>query len=214
MSAISIFILFLSFALQAASFPAKNCEANADGIMQAHNGILANQQTSEHLQCLLQIHKSSSGITKSLANRALRPLLGGSPLAGRQLDDKTRQAAERLHKNALTAPDVVHESFLTEFAQGTWGFYDLFCKPNHQEFCTLFLPDETQVKKESALLGSSSLILLRTAYLDLKGSDRKLIESRIRNLYFSISKEDALKRKVIEQIYQELFGVKVPLALH
>ncbi|MGZ5279881.1 MAG: hypothetical protein ACXWC9_08065, partial [Pseudobdellovibrionaceae bacterium] len=201
-------------AAQAFSFPAKNCETSADGIMQSYNAILENRQASEHLQCLLHLHKSSSGITKSLTSRALRPLLGGDALAGRQLDAQTKQAADRLHKNALSASDVVHESFLSEFTQGTWGFYNLFCKPKNQEFCTLFLPDESQVKKESALLGSSSLILLRTAYLELKGSDRKLIESRIRNLYLSISKEDVLKRKVIEQIYQELFTIKVPLALH
>ncbi len=208
----TLFAALFLFSTAKGSTRPLDCDASSDRIMQAYNAVLAGQKTSENLQCLLDLHQSGSGMTKMLAADALRPLLGGKALAGRRLDFQTRATVQRLQKQAMTASDVVHESFLTEFARGSWGFYDLFCKPQSAEFCTLFLPDEEQVKKQSPLLGSSSLILLRTAYLGLQGDNQKQVETRLRNLYVSIPQNDLLKRKVIEQIYQELFGIKVPLA--
>jgi hypothetical protein len=212
----SLFTTFLSIfiltTVAEGATPVRDCEASPERIMQAYNAVISDQKTSENLQCLLTLHQSGSGLIKLLAGDALRPLLGGKALAGRTLNSQNQATVQRLQKEALATADVVHESFLTEYARGTWSFYDLFCKPQNADSCTLFLPDEEQIKKQSSLLGSSSLILLRTAYLGLQGENQKQVETRLRNLYASIPQNDLLKRKVIEQIYQELFGIKVPLA--
>jgi hypothetical protein len=202
---------FLGGSATAFAKSTSECEPDAEGIMKAYNGIVENLESEKSFHCLLQIHKKATGITKYLAADALRPLLGGHALAGRQLNDKTKAAVQKFQKEAMRSPDVIHESFLTDYAQGTWGFYDLFCQAPNKEFCTTFLPDEKQVLRESELIGSSSMILLREAYLKLQGQDKKFVETRIKKLYIQISKRDPLKRKVIEQIYQELFGVKIPL---
>lgn len=95
--------------------------------------------------------------------------------------------------------------------EGTWGYYERMCNPKDAESCIVFLPDEEQIKAESPIIGSSSMILLKNAYAKLAGEDRKFVETRIRNLYKSISKKETLKRKTIEQIYQELFSDKLSM---
>ncbi len=181
------------------------CDPSSEGILHSYEAVVQNKNTGFHLNCLIGLYQSGSGFTAILAGTALRPLMGGHALQGRTMDAETKKAAKQLQALALKAADPVQDSFLSQYSKGTWGTYTLFCNPQSSEFCTLFLPDEKQVMKESALIGSSSMILLRTAYLKLSGEDRKLVEDRIRNLYQSISTNDPLKRKVIDQIYQELF---------
>ncbi len=203
-------LIFLVTVFSNPSFSFQSCEMTTDQIMTSYNEIVKSKNPEEPLQCLLALHKNGSGILKSMAASALRPILGGKALAGRILDFKVKRVSKRLQTLALQADDLIHDSFLSKVSEGTWGFYDLFCKTKDKQFCTLFLPDETQIHTESSLAGSSSLIVLRTAYLSLNGSDRKFVEQRLRNLYLTISKRDALKRKTIEQIYGELFGMELP----
>jgi hypothetical protein len=193
--------------LQTLAAPSKECEMSADGIMASYNAILDQKNSEKSLQCLLTIHREASGILKSLAAAALRPLMGGMPLAGRKLNSQNKKTTEALIKKALD-----QDTLLQDYATGTWGFYDLFCKEKTSEYCTLFLPDESQVLRESALIGSSSMLLLRTAYLHLQGSEKMIVEERLRQLYQRISSRDTLKRKTIDNIYQELFGIHIPLS--
>ncbi len=202
--------IFLS-TVQAISAPVMDCEPDTEGIMKAYTGLTEDQDFETNLRCLLKIHETSTGITKYLAADALRPLMGGKALAGRKLNAKTQAVVEKFKKSAMNSPDLIHQSLLTEYTKGTWGFYDLFCKGPNPENCTTFLPDEKQVLKESELIGSSSMILLRTAFLHLKGKDQQFVENRLRKLYVTVPQREPLKRKVIEQIYQELFGIKLPL---
>jgi hypothetical protein len=208
-------ILSLPFLFGTVSLAAPSCDYSSEGVRKAYDQILAHYpkpQAVPHFQCLLEIHKNSSGVLKILAGDALRPLMGGHALAGRGVEKNSKKMAQLLKKVALRSPDVIHDSFLQDYTDGAWGFYDLFCKPPVTEHCFVFLPDEKQIQTENDLFGSSSMMILRNAYLTLQGKDRELVADRIKNLYQKISQDDFLKRKIIDQIYQELFGHKAGFA--
>jgi hypothetical protein len=98
-------------------------------------------------------------------------------------------------------------------SRGSWGFYALFCEQGDVEFCTTFLPDESRVKEESPLLAASSMILLRKAFYVLKGKQKQEVADRIKQIYRDIPLDNSLKRKVIDQIYSEIFAPPTPLSL-
>jgi len=89
----------------------------------------------------------------------------------------------------------------------------LFCEQGNIEFCATMLPNENQVTTESPLLAASSMIMLRKAYYLLEGKQKAEIAARIKQIYRTLPLDKSLKRRVIDEIYSELFAPPVPLSL-
>jgi hypothetical protein len=165
------------------------------------------------LACMLQMQTESDGMSRYMASSFLRPLLGGAQTPGLTKDPRYKVVSHVLEELAMHASDGVQRSFVTEFSQGDWRFYTLFCEQGNTEFCSIFLPDESKVSAEAPLLAAASMLRLRKAYQVLKGEQRELVAQRLKNLYRDIPRSSALKRKFIEQIYNELFPAPIPLSM-
>lgn len=170
-------------------------------------------QIQEPLQCILKIQEKAEGSLKLLANSFLRPLLGGPQNPGVPADARYQILARELTKLTAHAPDLMNSSIPAAHARGRWSFYALFCAKGNLEFCVDFLPNAEQINVESPVLAASSLMVLRQAYHSLKGNPREQVAARIKELYLHIPMDGSLKRKVIEQIYTEIFSPSIPLSL-
>lgn len=168
------------------------------------------KKISRPMHCILQIQEKSEGFLKYLANSFLRPLLGGPQSNGLPLDKRYQTIAAALVRSENRLTDPLHNSIMTEHARGAWSFYSGFCRPDNQEACIDFLPDEGQIDQQSPLLAASSMMLLRSAYLELSGKPKEDLANRIRKVYEQ-TKKPSLQRKVIEQIFLELFGAQLDL---
>lgn len=166
---------------------------------------------AQPMACILQMQTENEGMARYLAHSYLRPLLGGGQISGVEKDPRYKLIAEVFEKLALRSNDVVQKSFVTEFSRGEWRFYTVFCEQGDTQYCSTFLPDEKKVSAEPPLIAAASMMRLRKAYQVLKGEQRDIAATRLKNLYKEIPKTDALKRKFIDQIYNELFQKQIPL---
>ncbi|MGE3682611.1 MAG: hypothetical protein AB7G93_12870 [Bdellovibrionales bacterium] len=194
------------------------CDFEPEALNRYEHEILAAAQAGDAkklaapLVCVLQMQTESEGIARYLSSSFLRPILGGSQTPGLAKDKRYELVAKALERLALRAPDVVQSSFLTEFSRGDWRFYTLFCEQGNTEFCSVFLPDANKVTGEPPLLAAASMMRLRKAYQVLKGEQREHVALRLKQLYRDIPASSSLKRRVIEQIYDELFRGETPLS--
>lgn len=163
------------------------------------------------LACVLRMQSESAGMARYLSSSYLRPLLGGTQPPGIDPDPRYKVVARALEHLAMRSRDGVRESFVAEFARGDWRFYSLFCEQGNTEYCSAFLPDEKKIRSEPPVLAAASMMRLRKAFQVLRGSQRDLVAQRLKNLYRDLPKSDPLKRKFIEEIYQDLFGRPAPI---
>lgn len=126
-------------------------------------------------------------------------------------DRRYQVIADELTK--ISTHSKLDNSLMAAHSRGAWGFYKLFCEQGDIEYCATMLPSEDQVKKESDLLAASSMLTLRKAYYILDGKQKDEIAARIRQIYRNLPLDKSLKRKVIDQIYSELFAPSLPLSL-
>jgi hypothetical protein len=167
-------------------------------------------QITEPLACLLEIQERSEGQLKLFANSFLRPIFGGPQIDGVPFDHRYKIIADELTK--ISAHAQLDHSVMAAHARGSWDFYKLFCQQGDLEFCPVMLPSETQVLEGTPLLASSNMLLLRRAYYSLKGKQRDEIAARIKSIYRTLPMDKGLKRKVIDEIYSELFAPAMPLS--
>ena len=164
------------------------------------------------LSCLLIGQKENGGMSKYFAGSFLRPLLGAEEINGLPQDDRFKKVSEILARLTLKEENITQSSVLAEFAQGEWGFYSP-CDRKKNKACPIFLPDEKDIKDGAPLIAAASMMHLQKAYLALDGKEKREVEKRIKNLYRNIPRDSRLKRKVIDEIYAELFSPKIPLKL-
>lgn len=171
------------------------------------------EEAFKSFMCLLEIQEKSEGYLKVLANSFLRPFMGSGQIAGVPLDQRYATVSRLLKRLTELNKDPVHTSLLEAHARGEWGLYKLFCEQGSVEYCSEFLPDEKLIGKMNSMTGASSMILLKVAYLKLRGPQQNKVAERLRNLYRTIGNEDQLKRRVIEDIYRELFSAPMPVGM-
>lgn len=192
---------------------AEPCEISSNALMKYEQRVLsaiatAPEKIDEPFKCLLEIQQKGQGETKYFAHKFLRPFMGGemAKYPGLKKDVRYDLVTKRLEKNPTFAVE--------EFARGDWDFYKLFCEKGNVSFCADFVPDENNVQKDVPLLGAASILKLRQAYLVLSGEQRQVIAQRIRNLHKTIPASDSIKRRFIDQVFQELFGAsEIPLGM-
>ena len=164
------------------------------------------QRSAEPLRCLLQIYSHSDGVTKFLAGSCLKPLWGGPEHKLLRKDKNYDKALKAFFEKSLNDPDLLKQSELTAFADADWGDYQNFCQGSVSEnMCLELLPDAGHIRAQSEMLGASSLLVLRHAYRQFSGKNKKQVATLIARLYRDIPREDRLKRRVIEEIYLEIF---------
>jgi hypothetical protein len=203
---------------------AETCDISRDGLMKYEQRILiaadlfAKKHDSRHLlkiteplSCLLEIQEGGEGELKLLANSFLRPILGGPQIRGVPKDRRYKIIADELTKISKYTPQILDQGIMAAHSRGAWKLYALFCEQGDVEYCTTFLPDKESIRDESPLLAASNMILLRKAYYTLKGKQKDEVAERIKQIYQSLPLDQGIKRKVIDEIYSELF--KQPLAL-
>jgi hypothetical protein len=161
------------------------------------------------LMCILEMQEKAPGFLKYLANSFLRPILGGSQTKGLLRDRRYQTAAEALTRLTEKSPDLLYGSLLTLNARGAWDFYKGFCEGKNADSCSAFLPTEEMIRNQSPLLGASSMLLLHRAYHSVGGKEREVIAERIRHLYREIPADETLKSRTIQEIYRELFPVRL-----
>lgn len=186
----------------------RNYEArilNAAADFKKHTDSSKLLKITEPLSCILEIQEKSSGWLQYLANSFLRPIFGGAQIQGVPKDDRYAIIARELAKITQHSPDILNDSVVAAHSRGAWNFYKLFCEQGDIEYCVTFLPDEEQIKVQSPLLAASSMLMLRKAYSVLKGKQKEEVADRIRRIYDQTPAGPDLKRRVIEQIYSELF---------
>jgi hypothetical protein len=192
---------------------AEPCEISANAVMKYETRILSAivsqpEKIDQPLKCLLEIQQKGEGETKYFAHKFLRPFFGGemAKYQGLKKDFRYDLVTKRLEQNPAFAVE--------QFAKGDWDFYRLFCEKGDVSFCADFVPDEHNVKDDQPLLAAASILKLRQAYLVLKGEQRQVIAQRIRNLHKTIPAQDKIKRRFIDQVFQELFGPEIiPLGM-
>ena len=205
----------VALSVGAASVP---CELTAAALMKYERQILSlTEKFAQHdgteflkavsppLNCVLQIQEKGEDYLRILANSFLKPLLGGGQIQGVPSDPRYLKFSRAMTKVAEQSSNVLRDSLPAAHLRGAWGLYQGFCGPNNNSYCVDFLPSEDLIDRQSPLLGASSIIMLRQAYYVLDGKGREDVAHRIRNLYRKIPTSDHLKRKVISEIYQELF---------
>ena len=219
-------ILVLLSLTVASSFAHEKCETTQSALMKYEERILnaADQfnkskdsrnllKISAPLLCILEIQEMESGLVKYFANSFLRPIFGGPQINGVPKDPRYKIIADELTKISVHSTHLLDDSIMATHSRGAWSFYSLFCEQGNVEYCTAFLPDEDRIKIESPLLAASSMIMLRKAFYLLKGKQKEEVADRIKQIYKTTPLDSALKRKVIEQIYSELFAPPIPLSL-
>ena len=164
------------------------------------------------LSCLLAGQKENGGLSKYFAGSFLRPLLGAEEIDGLPKDERFKKVSAILARLTLKEENISQSSVLAEFAQGEWGFYSP-CDRKKNKACPIFLPEEKDIKDGAPLIAAASMLHLQKAYLALEGKEKHEVEKRIKNLYRNISSKDRLKRRVINEIYAELFAPKPKLNL-
>lgn len=216
------FLVSLSFwigPLVSPSEASTKCKLDAGELVKYEQAILRAAEKKSYkemalpLACILQMQIESDGFSRYLSSSFLRPLLGGTQTPGLAKDPRYIVVVKALEQLALHSKNDVQSSFIAEFSRGDWKFYTLFCEDGNTDFCSVFLPDDGQIKNEPSLLAAASILRLQKAYSVLSGPQRDLIGDRIKKLYREIPPEAALKRKFIEQIYSEMFLTSKPLSL-
>lgn len=198
-------------------FSSAECVMDSDALMKYEQEILnaASKKKyvdiAEPLTCLLRMQNETEGFAKYLSSSFLRPLFGADLPAHLPKTSEYAEVEKVLTQLAQQSNDVLRNSFVSEFSKGDWSFYTLFCEEGNTSYCSDFLPDAQRVKGEPPLLAAASMLRLRKAYTVLKGSQQDLIASRLKKLYREIPKEDVLRRKFIDQIYEDLFENQIPM---
>jgi hypothetical protein len=188
------------------------CEYSTDAVLRYEKEILRAEspaKVAEPLMCILEIQEKGEGMAKYLAASTLRPLMGGPQIAGVLKDARYKNVESLITRLTLRSNDVLRESVVAAFAAGDWEFYKMFCEQGDTSGCKDFMPDEKFVKGERPLLAAASMVRLKKAFHALKGKDQEIVAQRIKNLYRDIPESQALQRKFIDQIYNELFGMKL-----
>lgn len=188
------------------------CEYSTDAVLRYERAILNADKpakVAEPLMCILEIQEKGEGMTQYLAASTLRPLLGGPQIAGVIKDGRYKNVENLITRLTLRSNDVLRESVIAGFAAGDWEFYKMFCEEGDTSGCKDFMPDEKFVKGERPLLAAASMMRLKKAFHVLKGKDQEVVAQRIKNLYRDIPESAALQRKFIDQIYKELFGMRL-----
>lgn len=202
----------LNLILPVTLLAATKCEFSSESLMRYERSVLnakTPSEMAEPLACLLEMHEKSEGMTRYFAARSLRPLLGGQQNAGVMKDARYRRVAEALEQLTLKSKSPLDQSVISKFAKGDWLFYELFCTKGDTSFCPNFMPDQESLRKESPLLAAASLVRLKNAYQNLSGKEREEIGSRIKKLYREIPVAEKLQRKFIDEIYKELFELRM-----
>ena len=166
------------------------------------------RKISEPLHCLLLAQQENQGLDKYFSGNFLQPLMGSPQSKDFPDDPRFLKVAKRLQDLALKSSDLLRDSALAEFSKGEWTFFELW-----GENCFEFLPLEKRIYSEVPLMAASSMMHLQKAYFLFKGKRKKQIARRIKKLYKEIPQDQVLQRRVIDQIYKELFGPAIPLRL-
>lgn len=195
---------------------ATDCEISSDGLRLAEHNLLnaanapknAWMKMQPHLACIFRIHQEAEGMTKIFADGFLRTLFGGPKATGMKKDFRYEKVTKALIEHSLDAKDPINSSPMSEYMKGGWAFYKLMCQDGDTQFCATFLPDEKLVKDQTPMLSAASMLTLREAYLGLGGKQKQEVAERIKNIYFRLPDRNGLRRKVIDEIYFELFQSK------
>jgi len=200
------------------NFAAKafECQDTAEGFYSYQDSILASAQRNlsakefkreieQPLHCLLQSFKNEGGLARYVAGACLRRLFGGPEIQGFHRGKNYELVLKKLIAEQIRQKDLFKNSELSIYAVVEWEEYQPFCQGIVAESdCFELLPDSEQVQAQSELLGASSMLILRSAYRQFSGEAKSKVEETILKLRREIPKKDFLKRKVIEEIYQEM----------
>jgi len=217
-------LLALAATATLAAHATEPCELSHNGLMKYEQRILVaadlfkRQHNSkqllkitEPLACLLEIQEHGEGDLKIFANSFLRPILGGAQTPGVPTDPRYKIIADELTKISNHVTHPMDRGVLAAHSRGAWKLYALFCEQGDVEFCTTFLPDQNRIEEESPLLASSSMLILRQAYHSLSGKQKDEVAERIKQIYKTLPMDNSLKRKMIDQIYSELFPIPMSM---
>jgi len=216
-------IIFVVMALSTLQAQALVCQDTPEGMYTYQDKILAmakknvkihafTKSIEEPLLCLLQNYKNETGMTRYVAGACLRRLLGGAEIQGFQRGRSYDLVLKKLITQQISRKDLLKNSELSIYAMAQWEEYQPFCKGITAEGdCVELLPDSHKIREQSELLGASSMMVLRSAYKQFSGQTKRRVEELIVRLYREIPKEQYLKRKVIEQIYQEMKQPRIDL---
>ncbi|KHD90063.1 MAG: hypothetical protein OM95_00655 [Bdellovibrio sp. ArHS] len=165
------------------------------------------------LRCLVETYKDSDDLlTKYVAGACLQRLMGGPEVKGFNRNKAHDVVYQSLINQQLEQSALLTKSEIADFAQGKWQEYIDFCKGSVTELlCSELLPSNDRIQLQNEMLGATSMLVLKSAYHQFSGETKKKIHQQITKLYRETSKNSPLKRRVIDQIYQEIN--KTPLEL-
>ncbi len=204
----------------------EKCDHDLESVMMYEQRILSQlKEGDEHMRkearpavmdalvCLIDIQQNSLGFTRYVTNSFLQTFLGNGQVQGVPVDQRYKQVSDLLLKMAEYSKDPAHLLMLEAHSKGEWGLYALMCEKGSTAYCSDFLPDIKHISKQTPLVAASSMLLLKTAYFKLNGPQQRKVFERIRELYRTIDKEDTLKRRVIDSIYNEVLPSAPPLGM-
>ena len=209
-----------------AAWAVEKCDHDLESVMMYEQRILsqlkegdaqmrkeARPAVMDALVCLIDVQQNSRDFTRYVANSFLQTFLGNGQVQGVPIDQRYKQVSDLLLKMAEYSKDPAHLLMLEAHSKGEWGLYALMCEKGSTAYCSDFLPDTKRITKQAPLVAASSMLLLKTAYFKLNGSQQRKVFERIRELYRSIDKEDTLKRRMIDSIYNEVLPSAPPLGM-
>lgn len=171
--------------------------------VQSADELLKSMQTP--LRCLSEAYLQADDlITKYVAGACLQRLMGASEISGFKKNAGYKIVEEALLNQQLSQSQPWKKSEIADLASGKWSDYVTFCKGIKDMLCGEFLPTNDRIKNQSELLGATSMLVLKSAFLTFKGPARKKVAKQIRQLHRETPKDSSLKRRIIDQILQEI----------
>lgn len=164
------------------------------------------QQMARPLGCLLEAYKTNDDfLTQYVAGSCLQRLMGGPEIAGFKKMRKHEIIYESLFNQQLSSGDILTKSEVAALASGKWMEYIKFCRGTvTEELCKELLPTNEHIKQQNELLGATSMLVLKSAYLHFSGDAKNQVLAQIKRLYQETSRSSVIKRRVIEEIYKDL----------
>ncbi len=219
-----IVLLFLSLCVSSIALATTPCREEPEDLYRYQDQILALVKTSKTpeilkskmarpLRCLIEAYKTNDDmLTQYVAGSCLQRLMGGPEMTGFKRTRAHEIIYELLINQQLQSQEILSKSEIADLASGKWLEYVNFCKGSVTEtLCRELLPTNERIKEQNELLGATSMLVLKSAYHHFSGDVKKQVLAQIKKLYKETSPESPVKRRVIEQIYQEIQGAKIEL---
>ncbi|KYG61538.1 hypothetical protein AZI86_17680 [Bdellovibrio bacteriovorus] len=157
------------------------------------------------LHCLTEAYANSEDLlTKYVAGACLQRLMGAPEIKGFKVNRGYKIVKEAIINQQLLSSNLLQKSEIADLASGKWSDYVVFCKGIKDSLCSDFLPTNDRIKSQNELLGATSMLLLKSAFVTFHGDAKKKVAEQIRQLHRETPATSPLKRRVIDQILKDI----------